>query len=85
MVALTELNRLIRAMARGSFTKSTPSTSTTVVLEPVVEASGAQAEGGDHPVASHLLLHSGDHTLLDQIDHAIVKQFGMDAQVTVTA
>ena len=56
-----------------------------VVVQPVVEPLGAEAERRLDLVAAQLLAHAGRHAGLDEVDDPVGEQLGVDAEVAVAA
>jgi hypothetical protein len=54
-----------------------------VLVEELVQTLGPERERPDHLGPVEALLHAVDHARLDEVDHAVGHEFGVDAEVLV--
>ena len=53
-----------------------------VVVDEIIEFARAEAKARDHPTGVQRLLRAGDDASLDQVEHALGDNIGMDAEIT---
>ena len=51
-------------------------------MDEIIEFARAEAKARDHPTGVQRLLRAGDDASLDQVEHALGDDIGMDAEIT---